>query len=104
MATVKAILLLPVKDNDGRGLAAEIQEVRTRLWVAFAAYTDEGVVEGIFRMTDGSPALDNSRKITLFLDESAIAELEAILLDFKRQTIQEKMYLEIQHAVELRLI
>ncbi len=62
MVNTKAVFLLPLVDNDGRSLAAEILEVRTQLWERLTAYTIEGQVQGIFQMADGSRAADVNEK------------------------------------------
>jgi hypothetical protein len=104
MATVKATFYLPLKDNDGRDLGTEIEAARKELWIRFTAYTFEGRVEGAYLMADGSQALDVSQKYSLVLDEARLGEVEEVLLAFKGKTLQEKMYLEIQRGIELRLI
>jgi hypothetical protein len=104
MAQVKAYFFLPLKDNDGRDLAAEIGEVLGALYARFDAWSKEGLVEGAFRMPDGSMALDTSGKYMVFLDEARLGELEGVLHDFKRKARQEKIYLEIQHNVDIRLL
>jgi hypothetical protein len=104
MADVKAYFLLPTKDNDGRDLTADIEQVRKELWQRFSAFTNEGQVEGVFRMADGSLSIDVSEKYAVIIDEAAIEELEQILRRFKEKTLQEKIYLEIQHHVDFRLI
>jgi hypothetical protein len=100
----KALFLLPLRDNDGRDLATEIADVRTELYARFAAWTFEGYVEGAFKMSDGTQAIDRNAKYMVFLDETRIGELEQVLVDFKRKTVQEKIYLEIQHNVDIRLL
>ena|SRR5438309_6927066 len=104
MAGVKAVFLLPLRDNDGRDLTAEIIEVKTRLWSRFSAFSKEGQVEGVYQMADGSQAVDVNEKYSIHFDESQLPNLEQILRDFKAKTLQEKIYLEINHGVELRLI
>jgi hypothetical protein len=104
MANAKAYFLLPTKDNDGRDLTSEIEQVRMELWMRFFAFTKEGEVEGVFKMSDGSLAFDVNEKYAVIIDEAAINELEEILREFKKRTWQEKIYLEIQHNVDFRLI
>ena len=104
MALAKAFFLLPLRDNDGRDLSTEIAEVRTELYARFAAWTLEGFVEGAYQMSDATQAMDRSAKYMIFLDETRIGELEEVLRDFKRKTTQEKIYLELQRNVEIRLI
>jgi hypothetical protein len=78
MANVKAVFYLPLKDNDGRDLATEIEEVRTELFIRFEGWTFQGYVQGAFRMPDGSPSLDVNAAYMVVLDESRISELEEI--------------------------
>src|SRR5579859_3539625 len=104
MAVVKVTFYLPVTDNDGQDLGAEIDETHADLWARFGAFTAEGRVKGAYRMSDGSQARDVNEKYTLVLDDSQLNGVEQLLRDFKGKTRQEKMYLEIQHGVELRLI
>jgi hypothetical protein len=104
MGDIKATFLLPVRDNDGRDLADEIQNVRLQLWLRFFAYTSEGQVQGVFQMADGSQASDFSEKIWVIIEESRVPDLEGMLRDFKSRTLQEKIFLEIAHHVEIRLI
>jgi len=104
MASVRVTFYLPVKDNDGRDLAREIDEAHAELWIRFGAFTAEGRVHGSYRMSDGSQAQDTNEKYTLVLDDSRVGDVEQVLRDFKGKTQQEQMYLEIQHGVELRLV
>src|SRR5262245_25160810 len=104
MAIIKATFLLPLKDNDGRDLLAEIHETEARLWDRFSAYTKEGDVEGAYLMADGSQAKDIHKKFTLTLDDLRLGELELLLREFKAKTMQEAIYLEILRGVELRLV
>ena len=55
-------------------------------------------------MAEGTQALDESAAYVLILDESRIPELEHLLRDFKRKTLQEAIYLEIHRDVDIRLI
>ncbi len=104
MALAKAYFLLPLQDNDGRDLLPEIMKLRVELYEHFTAWTHEGFVEGAFQMSDGTQALDRSAKYMVFLDEARIGELEGLLLKFKGAASQEKLYLEIQHNVDIRLL
>jgi len=104
MATVKAFFLLPRKDNDGRDLTTEIDEVEHEVFIRFDGWTREGSVTGTFRMPDGSQKVDVSERYMVFLEESRLGELEQILKDFKGKTSQEAIYLEIQRDAEIRLI
>jgi hypothetical protein len=100
----KATFFLPIKDNDGRELAAEQEEVRKRVYELFDGWTFIGYVEGAFRMADGTQALDRSAAYVVVLEENRVDELEAILRTFKAKTLQQAIYLEIQRGVEFRFL
>jgi hypothetical protein len=104
MVTVKATFLLPVIDNDKRSLETEIFQVRAQLWMRFRAFTCEGEVDGVYEMPDGSQSQDKCKKYSLIFEESCLPDLEEILRSFKETTKQDKIYLEIQRGVEVRLI
>jgi hypothetical protein len=61
MAEVKAIFYLPVKDNDGRDLADEIEDLISKIFERFEGWTFEGCVSGAFRMSDGTQKTDVSK-------------------------------------------
>jgi hypothetical protein len=101
---VKAVFYLPVRDNDGRSLLAEIEEVREQLFVWFDGWTRLGFVTGGYRMADNSEAMDVSAAYMVIIDDSQIGDLEEMLREFKRQTLQEAIYLEIQHDLDVRFL
>jgi hypothetical protein len=104
MATIKASFLLPVKDNDGRSLLADIKQTEEELWDRYAAFTHEGRVRGAYLMADGRKAMDIHKKYTLLLDDSRLSEMVELLREFKAKTTQETIYLEVVRAVELLLV
>jgi hypothetical protein len=104
MSQVKALLFIPVQDNDGRDLTPEIDELRVELFIRFDGWSSLGYVQGAYRMADGTPSLDVSESYVVVLDESRVPELESLLRDFKSKTLQEAIYLEIQRDIEVRFI
>ena len=104
MGRVKALFYIPLRDNDGRDLASEIEELRTEPYVRFVGWTFLGYVKGAFRMADGTQALDESGAYVVILDDSRLPELEQALRDFKGKTLQEAIYLEIHRDVDDRFI
>ncbi len=102
MATVKTTFLLPVRDNDDRPLDAEIVEVENRCYEAFGSFSMAGYFKGSWRMKSGQRKDDTSAVYVLAIPEEKLPELEAILRDFKAQTTQEMIYIEIQRNMELR--
>lgn len=104
MSQVKALFYIPLRDNDGRELRAEIEDLRTELYVRFVGWTFLGYVKGTYRMADGSQALDESEAYVVVLDEARVEELEEVLRDFKSKTLQEALYLEIHRDVDVRFV
>ncbi len=104
MVETKALFYLPLQDSDGRDLSDEIEELLAEVYVRFAGWTFQGYVKGAFRMADGSRAIDESAAYFVVLDESQISELERLLRNFKDETLQEVIYLELQRDVDVRLI
>ena len=89
MANVKAVFFVPLKDNDGRELSAEITDLETALYVNFVGWTMTGTVKGAYQMRDLTPAFDISNSYMVVLDEGRLPELEEILREFKGKTTQE---------------
>jgi hypothetical protein len=104
MARLKATFFLPLRDNDGRDLSAEIGEVEDECFLAFGAWTLSGYFKGAWRMETGEQRVDTSAAYMIILTEDQLGELEEILRRFKEKTTQEAIYLEVEHDVDLRLI
>ena len=104
MASVKTIFFLPVVDNDGRDLTAERQAVVDDLFLVMLGWTFLGMVQGAYRMTDGSRAIDEHRAYAVITDEKGVGDIEDVLRRYKAKTTQEAIYLEVQYNVEMRLI
>jgi hypothetical protein len=104
MAQVKALFYLPMRDNDGRDLSIEIEDVRAELYVRFVGWTFMGYMKGAYRMADGSQSLDESEAYVVVLEDARIGELEQVLRDFKAKTSQEAIYLEIHRDVDVRFV
>ena len=96
MAQVKVRFYLPLRDNDGRELKAEIDEVEVGLVTAFGGWTLTSVVKGAYLMTDKTPVHDESNAYEVVMDESRVPEVKALLLAFKAKTTQEAIYFETQ--------
>src|SRR5690348_13094943 len=104
MAQVKALFYVPRKDNDGRDLTLEIEELEAELFALFDGWTFRGDVKGAYRMADGTLSTDVSGAYEVVLDDSRIPELEPLLRDFRSKTLQEAIYLEIQRNLEVRFV
>jgi hypothetical protein len=104
MARVKAVFFIPVRDNDGRHLRAEITALETGLYATFVGWTMTGTVKGMYQLSDRRPAYDICKAYMIVMDEERVPELESLLREFKAKTTQEAIYLEIQHDVDVRFI
>lgn len=102
MAQAKAVFELPVRDNDGRDLSAEIKAVEAEVYRRFGGWRHRGVVKGTYRMPDGTQAFDETAEYAVLLDEARVPELEQVLRDFHAKTKQEAIYLEITLDVNVR--
>lgn len=101
---IKVIFFIPIRDNDGRYLADERVDLELELYLQFVGWTFLGIVQGAYRMRDGSRALDEHRAYSVFLDETRLPDVEDVLRAFKAKTTQEAIYLEVQYNVEMRLV
>jgi hypothetical protein len=104
MAKVKVVFFVPVKDNDGRPLQAEIDDLEMELTIHFVGWTFQGYVRGYFRMADGTPSMDVSASYFIGMERSRLDEVVAILQNFINKTLQEALYLEIHDNVEFRFV
>ena len=98
------MIFLPVRDNDGRDLTVERQAAEEDLFFIYLGWTFLGMVQGAYRMTDGTRSIDDHRAYAVITDEAGLIEIEAVLRRFKSKTAQEAIYLEVQYNVEMRLI
>jgi hypothetical protein len=104
MAQVKAVFYLPLRDNDGRELRAEITEVELELVTRFNGWTLIGVVKGMYMMADKTPVHDESNAYAVVTDDTRIPEIESILRAFKGKTKQEAIYFEVQYNTDVRFL
>lgn len=104
MPMVKALFFIPLKDEDGRDLRPDMDDLELELYARFVGWTLFGIVRGAYRMANGERAIDDCAAYIVIFEESRIVELEDVLRDFKRKTQQEAIFLEIQHNVDFRLI
>jgi hypothetical protein len=104
MAQVKALFYLPLKDNDGRGLATEIEQAELEMYSLFGGWTFRGDVRGAYRMDDGTLSEDVNAAYEVIFDEARVPDLEPVLRDFRSGTLQESIYLEIQHNIDVRFL
>jgi hypothetical protein len=104
VAQVKAVFLLPLADNDGRSLSAEVATAEAELYRLFGRWTRRGPVSGTYKMPDGSQALDHSYEYTILLEDFQLPELERVLKTFRAKTKQDAIYLELTPDVNVQNI
>ena len=89
MAIVKAEFLLPVRDNDGRGLRRRIHAVEDALLFAFGGYTR---TKWLFRenyQADAAIVKKQYLGYLLWIDEEKLDQLKDILGAFEPGTPQQ---------------
>jgi hypothetical protein len=104
VAQVKMVFYLPLRDNDGRELRAEIAETEMELVTRFGGWTLIAVVKGMYMMADKTPVHDESNAYAVVTDDSRIAEVESLLKAFKAKTTQEAIYFEVQYNTDVRFL
>lgn len=104
MAQVKATFYLPVRDNDGRDLTSEIDRVEDRLFDSFGTWTRVGLFNGAWRMKTGERKLDTSVVYMVIIDDSDLNVLREIIHEYKANTSQEVILLELVHDVDVELL
>jgi len=100
----EADFYLPHQDNDGHLLWPEIVEAELELFNRFDGWTIVGVVKGMYRKADRSPAFDECNHYEVVTDSSRIDEVKEIVLHFKAATSQESMYFEIERNSEVNFL
>jgi hypothetical protein len=104
MAKAKFVFFVPVRDNDGRPLQAEIDDLEMDMTIRFVGWTFQGYVRGYYRMADGTPSMDVSASYFVTMDRSRADELVQVLKAFINKTLQEAIYLEIHDNIEFIFI
>ena len=104
MAMVKATFFLPVRDNDGRSLRAEIRAAEDALFAMFDGYTRTTPVAGVFRMADETKVKDRCRSYFLGIAEDELEKLKEIIRTFKSATTQEAIYFDVLYNATVDFI
>ncbi|GEM_PF-4722624 len=104
MAKVKATFFLPLNDNDGRSLRAEIRAVEDALLNSFPGYTKTAPVSGIYRMADGTKVKDRCRSYFIWIEEEQLDQLKEIVRTFKAATTQEAIYFDVLYNSDVDFI
>lgn len=103
---LKATFLVPLRDNDGRVLSSEIALLNADLRARFGGYTHYGApTSGTWTGEDGRVVRDSCFCYWVLLEtEACVGALKAILLEFKKQTLQQEVYLEVTRDVEVAFV
>ena len=76
MASLKATFYLPLKDNDGRDLSADISLVEDSCFEVFGAWTLTGLFQGVWKMKSGERKMDTSAVSGRFRDNVAFRRVK----------------------------
>lgn len=91
----KASILVPVCYNDGTKVPkATFRALLDELYRAFGGWTNEGLVEGAYRMASGRRQVDKLSRVAVVLKRSELPVLRAIVKRWCLELEQEAMYLE----------
>jgi hypothetical protein len=101
---LKATFYLPIVDNDGHSLAAEVAMVEDACYFAFNGWTFVGYFKGAWKMESGQRSIDTSAVYQVVLETDQLEKLKKILADFKAKTTQEALYLEVTSQVDVYFI
>ena len=104
MAKAKFVFFVPVRDNNGRPLQAEIDDLEMDMTIRFVGWTFQGYVRGFYRMADGTASMDVSASYFVTMERSRFDELIHVLQDFINKTLQEALYLEIHDNIEFLFV
>ncbi|MBI3822104.1 MAG: hypothetical protein HY289_05415 [Planctomycetes bacterium] len=104
MAKAKFVFFVPVRDNNGRPLQAEIDDLELDMTIRFVGWTFQGYVRGFYRMSDGSPSMDVSASYFVTMERSRLDELIEVLRIFVNKTTQEAIYLEVHDNIEFLFV
>ena len=88
---VKRTVVLPIRDNDGRRLTAELAECERELLRVAGGFT-KTASSGAWVGAGGRTYRDRSRQYSIVLDPGSDAELVAMLPDWARRLRQEAIY------------
>ena len=101
---IKAILLVPMLDNDGNPFPEEMfLEVEERLLIEFGGWTFAGVVKGAW-LHENRIYQDKCRRYEVALSEEIRQKLREIAQWIKQRFEQEAVYLEWHTATQVEII
>lgn len=101
----KTVMLLPVKYNDGSDISANLKaHLLSQIANIFGGYTIDGQTTGVYRMADGSMAIDVCDKVIIGVDESDIGKVREVAGNIARVLRQESLYFEVQNGAEIEFI
>lgn len=101
---MKITTLIPVTRNDGSAVSqSELDGILRLFWSTFGALTVDGRTQGYW-LDNGTLYQDECLKVVIAIDDHRLPEAEQIIHNVGRQLGQLAMYLEVDHAAEVRII
>lgn len=85
--------LIPTHDNDRTPLDREIAKFRKSI-LLHSTYTESALVDGTWKMADGTVVTETNIPFTVHAPESAVEAIRTLVLDFGRKAGQDAMYWE----------
>ncbi len=92
----KCLFLIPTTYNDGSPVPSEqITNIFEELYIKFGGFSQGGITEGLWKMTDGTKVKDHSLTIWIVLTEEKVDILKELVKKFCKILMQEAIYFEI---------
>ena len=99
MKKKRCIILLPTYYNDGKGVPETvISGILRKIDEVFDGHGVHGIVDGTFRMPDGSMAADKSLVVWVAVDPDKVDVLRKMTRQFARTLKQEAIYFEVMNS------
>lgn len=96
----KATLLIPLLYNDGSTIPKEVLlDIKDELFAAFGGWTDEGTVQGAYRMATGQRIVERHHKLVAVVPERDVPKLRAMAARWCTILEQEALFVEIADSL-----
>lgn len=101
---IKCILLIPLRYNDGTEVARQvIIRFMDGVYDKFGGISQAGKIRGVYRMADGSRAIDEMLEVWVGLEPDQVPALERMAAQLASTLHQESVWLEVG-AADIRLV
>jgi hypothetical protein len=103
---IRVKVLLPIEDNDGSDLMPLIEKFEEAVYLKFGGLSH---YESYFRQSDGKWRMETGeckndicREYVLAIKKSQLSAFKGIVTDFKSETTQEAIFVEIDEKIDIQ--